>query len=325
MLLESVGRGRGAGSEHDERLESLAVLLVVDPEHAGLGDVGVGGQCLLHLDRVDVLSPGDDHLVVSPDHEQPPRLIEITDVARRHEALVEVFGVPGGVAVELRGVADVDTADLAGGKFAQFSVENQEFSSAGRSTCGVRGSTQVLRSGGGDHSGFGGVVVVVDDVAETVHELYDDVRAHPRTGGRRKAQRAAAVFVEDLFGQFDDAVEHHRHYTQSGGAVPIDEIEGGFRVELATRDDRAGHRCCEGELREPPGVEHRSDDDDGLLCAPRGPVEYRLEHARVAAGMLGALRCPGGAGRKQDHVTFCAGALRLLPVVIGDHLLYGQR
>jgi hypothetical protein len=72
-------------------------------------------QCLLHLDRVDVLAAGDDHLVVAADDEQPPRLVQIPDVARRHEPGVKVFGITGRVAVELGVVADVDATYLAGG------------------------------------------------------------------------------------------------------------------------------------------------------------------------------------------------------------------
>ena len=136
----------------------------------------------------------------------------------------------------------------------------------------------------------------------SVHELDDDVGTHPRTRRGGEPQRAAAVAVADLVGQIHDPVEHHRHDAQPGGAVAVDELQGGLRVELAAGDDRARHRRGEHQLREPPGVEHRRDDDDGLLGAPRGPVEDRLEHLGSAAGVLGALGCSGGARRQQDQL-----------------------
>lgn len=82
MLLEGFRGGRNTGLEHHEGRQPLAVLLVVHADHRGLGHVGVGGQRLLHLDRVDVLTAGDDHLVVAPDDEQPAVLVEVADVAR---------------------------------------------------------------------------------------------------------------------------------------------------------------------------------------------------------------------------------------------------
>ena len=118
MLLEYVRGSRRAGIQNHERGQSLTVLLVVDADHRRLRYLGVRRQRLLHLDRIDVLTAGDDHLVVAADDEQPPRVIEVTDIARRHEALVEILGLAGGVAVELGGVADVDAADLAGGHLA---------------------------------------------------------------------------------------------------------------------------------------------------------------------------------------------------------------
>ena len=78
-------------SRHDERSQPLTVLLVVDAEHRGLCHLRMTDEHLLDLDRVDVLTAGDDHLVVTADHEQTARFIEVADVSRRHEAVVEVL------------------------------------------------------------------------------------------------------------------------------------------------------------------------------------------------------------------------------------------
>jgi hypothetical protein len=67
----------------DEGREALTVLFVVDADDGGLGDAGMAGQDLLHLDRVDVLAAGHDHLVVTPDDEEPPRSVEVTEDAMK--------------------------------------------------------------------------------------------------------------------------------------------------------------------------------------------------------------------------------------------------
>ena len=178
------------GLQDHECRQSLAVLLVLHADHRGLGHLGMCRQRLLHFDRVDVLAAGDNHLVVASDHEQPSGFIEVADVARRHEPGVEVLPFAGGalrVALELGVVADVDAADLAGGHLVEFGVQDPDFGSDCGPARRVGGRPQVLRGRGGDHACLGGVVVVVDHVAELVHERDDDVGSHSRAGCRGKA------------------------------------------------------------------------------------------------------------------------------------------
>ena len=52
VCLECVLGRRCAVDQHDERRQTLTVLLVVDAKDDGLGDVGVAGQRLLDLDRI---------------------------------------------------------------------------------------------------------------------------------------------------------------------------------------------------------------------------------------------------------------------------------
>ncbi len=243
MLFEGFGGGIlikiSVGFEHHECGQPLSVLFIVDADHRGLRDFGMGSKGLFHLDRVDVLSSGDDHFVVAPDHEQPSVAVQEAHVARRHEAGVEILGGARCVSVELAVVADKDAADLALRHFVEFLVQDPDFGSFGGAARGVGCGTQVCRRRGGDHPGLGRVVVVVDHVAESVHERDDDVGAHPGTGRRGKPQCAAAVAVEHLGGQFHDAVEHHRHHHQAGRPMAVDEVQRRFRVELAAGDDRA--------------------------------------------------------------------------------------
>ena len=56
---------RGAGLEHDERLDRLAGVRVRHADHADVGDVGVERQDVLDLGREDV-EPGHDDEVLGP-------------------------------------------------------------------------------------------------------------------------------------------------------------------------------------------------------------------------------------------------------------------
>ena len=160
----------------------------------------MGGEGLLHLDGIDVLPAGDDHLVVATDHEQPAGRVEVSHVPRGHETVVEVLGGTRGVSVEQRRAAHEDLADLSVGHLAVVGGEDAQLGTVGGSARGVRRRAQVCGGGGGDHARFGGVVVVVDDVAELVHEGGDHVRAHPRARRGGESKRLGAVPVSHVVG-----------------------------------------------------------------------------------------------------------------------------
>ena len=73
----------------------------------------------------------------------------------------------------------IDAADLTAGHLVEIAVQDSDFGAPGGLARGVGRGAQVLRGRRGDHAGLCGVVVVVDDVTELVHELGDDVGAHP--------------------------------------------------------------------------------------------------------------------------------------------------
>ena len=79
VLLDLVGRHLLLG--HDDGLQPLAELLVVDAEDRDLLDRVVALEQLLDLRREDVLAAGDDHVVVAAVDEQPPVVVEVADVA----------------------------------------------------------------------------------------------------------------------------------------------------------------------------------------------------------------------------------------------------
>src|SRR5205085_1275345 len=107
----------------------------------------------------------------APDHVQSPGLVEPADVTGCHEAVVKILAPAGGVTVEPVGVADEDLADLSGGHRAMVAVENANLGAYSGFSRSVGRGAQIRRCRGGDHAGFGGVVVVVEDVPELVHEF----------------------------------------------------------------------------------------------------------------------------------------------------------
>ena len=67
---------------------------------------------LLDLSREHVLATRDDHLVVTPVDVQPTVGVEVTDVARGHQAREHVLVAAAGVSLELGEVADEDPPGL---------------------------------------------------------------------------------------------------------------------------------------------------------------------------------------------------------------------
>ena len=141
-----VGAHLGAGLERDVRRQPLAELLVVDADHRGLADRGVGVEGLLDLERVDVLAAGHDHLVVAADDVEPPGLVDPADVAGDHVVAEERLGVARGVALELEAAAHRDPADLALRHLAVGVVEDPQLGADDRLAGGVGRDPQVRRA-----------------------------------------------------------------------------------------------------------------------------------------------------------------------------------
>src|SRR5512142_2630249 len=85
VVLDLILAERCAVPQHDERLQALAELVVVNTDRGCLHDAFVRGEELLDLRREYVLAAEDDHLVVAAVDEQPSRAIEVADVARGHQ------------------------------------------------------------------------------------------------------------------------------------------------------------------------------------------------------------------------------------------------
>src|SRR3954454_777977 len=99
--------------DHDERLEPPAELVVRDADRGHLDDGVVQRQAVLDLLREDVLTAGDDHLVVAALDVEPAVAVEAADVAGGHQPVDDLLGLPpAGVALEEHAVADEDAPGL---------------------------------------------------------------------------------------------------------------------------------------------------------------------------------------------------------------------
>ena len=230
---------------------------------------------------------------------------------------------PVRVALELRVAADDDPADLAGRQLVPLVVDDAQLGAADRPPGGVRGDPQVGGDGHADLAGLGGVVAVVHDVAEPVHEAHQRLRPHPRAAGGDEAQRRRVVAVQHLVGQLDDPLQHHGYDGQAGRAVPLDECQRGLRVEPAAHHQRAGHRGGDRQLAEAPGVEHRRGHHGDLAGPPGDPVEHRGQLVGASATAASTLRRTRGARGQQHGAAVARGTGRRRPQVRLDESVDG--
>src|SRR4051812_47551778 len=99
-------------------------------------------QGLLHLDRINVLSTRNDHLVVATDYKQPTRIVEVPEVTGGHVTLVHFFCLAGRVSTEKCATTDEYLADLAGRQRAAILVQNPNVCPFHRLSGGVRCGAQ---------------------------------------------------------------------------------------------------------------------------------------------------------------------------------------
>src|SRR6476620_2119135 len=108
VLLADAG---AVGLDH-ERAQPVPPLLVLHAHRGGLDDVGMTADQILHLGGKHVLAARHDHFVVATADVQQAVLVEIADIAGRHEPVDDLLVSPAGVALERKGIADEDPADL---------------------------------------------------------------------------------------------------------------------------------------------------------------------------------------------------------------------
>jgi Transcription factor WhiB len=73
----------GTRRRHHHRFHRLAPGVVGDSDGGGVGDGGMGEEHVLHLGRIDVLPPGDDHVGLSVREVEVPVLVHVAHVTQR--------------------------------------------------------------------------------------------------------------------------------------------------------------------------------------------------------------------------------------------------
>src|SRR3954454_11438391 len=127
---------------YHEDHQALTEILVVDADRRRLLHRLVVGKQVLDLAREDVLTTGDDHLIVSSVDEEAPVLVEVANIAGG-EQLAELLLVPAArVALERQLIADEDPAGVARLDVVFVIVDDPDHRSTRRSAG---------RAGGGPH------------------------------------------------------------------------------------------------------------------------------------------------------------------------------
>src|SRR5436305_334488 len=104
-----------ARTDAELREHLVAVDRALDAETLGLAHRLVAVEQLLDLLGEDVLAARDDHVVIAAVDEQAPRLVEVADVARGHQAVgQQLLVLAARVAGERHDVADEDAPRRSG-------------------------------------------------------------------------------------------------------------------------------------------------------------------------------------------------------------------
>ncbi len=86
-------RRRLTGLENDAGFTNFAPFFIRDADHGTHVDGGMLVKHVLDLNRVDILSAGDEHILFAVTHEKVPFLIVFDDIARmKPTVFIENFG-----------------------------------------------------------------------------------------------------------------------------------------------------------------------------------------------------------------------------------------
>ena len=225
---------------------------------------------------------------------------------------MELLGVTGGVALELRVAEHGDPADLALGHVPPLVVDDAQVGADDRAAGGVGRDPQVGGGGRADQAGLGGVVAVVDDVAEAVHERESRRPAHPRAAGGHEAQLSSGS----------------GRAPRSGRSMIRSSITGTTARPVARCSSTSARVASGSNLRRITTVQamvaamtswpkpHAWNIGAAttMVCsaAPRDPLEHRGQRPGAAAASgarpSGCRSCPTSAARPCPGAGACAAA-----------------
>ncbi len=207
------------GPRDDERGESLPELLIGDTDDGVVGDIAVFGKRVFDRAWIDVLAPGDNHVVFAADDEQPSRFVEVAHVPGVGHVVDDVFGAAASVGVEGQLAADEDAPDDVWPNGSAVCIEDADPVAGKQTADGLGRFAQVGWCYEGGNADLRGAVAVVEDVAVGVHEPLRQAGIQPVPDRYHRPQRRHRVSRSHGFGQIEDARKHDRHSGVTGYGV----------------------------------------------------------------------------------------------------------
>ena len=238
-----------------------------------------------------------------PSTNRRPSLVEVADVAGRHEA------VDDRLAAAARCSPRRPARCGRGCGRARRARRPPDRRSSYRRTAVPRGAKPAVpgaarRSCRGRDRRPGDLrraVEVVEHVAEVVHHARRERPGQRGAAGGDDAQRAEVVAADGAVAELEDPLQHHRRDDERRRAVLVDRAQRRLGIEVALQDERRRQRGTDQDVREAPRVKQRRRDQGALSRAQRDPRQQRRD--RVQRGGAGADRSPRRPGRaaREDH------------------------
>ena len=263
---------------------------------------------VLHLDRIDVLASGHDHVLHPIDEVQIPGSVEVSGVARAIPAAAERgLGQLRLLPVLAHEVAAscADLAILPRGRDRVVLAAHADADADHRSTGGTQDRTTPAMVGGGeerqDRRALGHAVALREvHFGEGGHDPLEQSRGHRRGPVDQVAQRLETTRSE--VGMVQHHCDHRGHHHGPVDAVVLDGLHHLLRLEQGHE-----HRGATGCRYAQHATHRRSVEHGGLVQVHPLLAEVDCEADVVEVQHLGpliqqhALGSSGGASRVHHH------------------------
>ena len=161
-----------------------------------------------------------------------------------------------------------------------------------------RAPRQITGSGDRCQRHLRGAVDVVQNRPEPP-ECGGDQRGTKRRAARRDVPQRGGVVPGRVSSPRRNAAEHHGHDHEPFGPV-LGQRRQTLGVEAALRHDRRRHAETQAQIRQPPSMEERGGDDDGVAGRIGTVDSSAVSPSARRPTPLRSLGPTGGAGREND-------------------------